>query len=147
MMGVVAAGTVASSAGVASADSGSQSPQPGGSTVIVTPLLQVLQFGDTVGLPLACSASSVAATQSAAAPVVAQVLSECQTVSTQGDGALQQAITASQGLTFINPVVNPAVSGLASEFQNTGDNYGPSLSPLGPTIGGLGDTILFFRGM
>jgi hypothetical protein len=107
----------------------------------------VLQFGDTVGLPLACSASSVAATQSGAAPVVAQVLTECQTVSTQGDGALQQAITASQGLTFINPVVNPAVSGLASQFQNTGDNYGPSLSPLGPTVAGLGDTIVFFRGM
>jgi hypothetical protein len=64
----------------------------------------------------------------------------------QGDGALQQATAASQGLTSINPVVNPAISGLASELQNTGANYGPSLAPFGPTIAGLGATIAFFGG-
>jgi hypothetical protein len=120
----------------------------------VTPLLQVLDFGDTVGMPLACnlaaSLASIAASQAGASqiasPIVAQILTQCAKLSAAGDTQLQQAIAKSQQLTFINPVLNPAIATLATGLQTVGNNYGPSLAPLGPTIAGLGGTVAYFEG-
>src|SRR5215472_12351015 len=64
----------------------------GSSAAVVTPLLDMFEFGDTVGLPLACSdAGSVvsiigAQTQSSAAtsPLVTQLDTQCAQLSSQG---------------------------------------------------------------
>jgi hypothetical protein len=114
----------------------------------------MFDFGDTVGMPLACNlAASVAfigASQAGvsqiASPIVAQILTQCAKLSAQGDTYLQQAIAQSQRLTFINPVLNPVIASMATGLQTVGNNYGPSLAPLGPTIAGLGGTVAYFEG-
>jgi len=133
----------------ASADTAS-----GPSAAAVTPLLQAFDFGDTVGMPLACnlaaSVAFIAAGQAGASqiasPIVAQIVTQCAKVSALGDTYLQQAIAKSQQLTFINPVLNPVIAATASNLQTLGNNYGPSLAPFGPTIAGLGGTVAFFEG-
>jgi hypothetical protein len=125
-----------------------------GSTAVVSPLLRTASFGDTTGLPLACALggsliSSVAGQANAngpASPLVAELITQCGTVSQDGAGYLQQAAAASQPLAFINPVANPAISGLASGAETVGNNYGAALAPFGPTIAGLGGPITFFEG-
>jgi hypothetical protein len=117
------------------------------SAAVVTPLLQLFEFGNAVGLPLACdAAASVLSNESAVSPIALQLVTACQALSQQGDVYLREAITASRGLAFINPAVNPAISALASQLRNVGGNSGPLLSPMGPTIAGLGGTVAFFEG-
>jgi hypothetical protein len=137
----MAAGTCALPSQSATAQSDS------GSAAVVTPLLQVFEFGDTTGLPLACdAAASVASNVAAASPIATELVTQCQALSQRGDGLLQQAITQSRGLTLINPTVDPVIAMLATPLQAVGTNYGPSLSPFGPTVAGLGGTIAFFEG-
>jgi hypothetical protein len=135
------AGTVGWPAGAASAQS------PSGSAAVITPLLDMLDFGDNTGLPLACDdTASLLSNQSAASSIAVELVTECQALSQLGDGYLQQAIAESDGLTFINPSLDPAIAQLASELQNVGNNYGPSLSPFGPTVAGLGGTVAYYEG-
>jgi hypothetical protein len=145
----------ASGADTSSGNSGNTgSPSGSSNAAVVTPLLDMFNFGDTIGLPLACSdTGSVvsiigANTQSTAAtsPLVTQLDVECAQLSAQGSTYLQQAITESRSLALINPYVNPLIAALSTGFSTIGTQYGGSLAPFGPTVAGLGGTVAFFEG-
>ncbi len=142
----------------ASADSGnsgnSGNTGSGASAAGVTPLLKMFEFGDTFGLPLACSdAGSVVSiigaesgSSQGISPLVTQLDSQCSQLSSEGSGYLQQAIAESQGLALINPAVNPLIAALSGGLTTTGTQEGPAISPFGPTVAGLGGTVAFFEG-
>jgi hypothetical protein len=161
--GVLAVGTmsvlmsvIALSPGPAGAASGTGSGNGGGtgSVGLVTPLLKFFEFGNTIGLPLVCSDAgsvvSIIGAQSGAAkvtsPLVTQLDNDCSTLSAAGDKYLAQAISESQSLALINPVVNPLLAQLSTTLTNTGTTYGAALAPFGPTVAGLGGTVAFFEG-
>jgi hypothetical protein len=139
---------------VAGAPSASSSAGSDSSTAVITPLLEMFEFGNTIGLPLACSdAGSVVSiigaetgASKALSPLTVQLDKECSALSAQGDVYLQQAITESQGLSLINPVADPIIADLANDFVTIGTQYGPQLAPFGPTVAGLGGTVAFFEG-
>lgn len=151
-------GVSASAAGTTSptaiTTSTSDSSGGGSSTAVVTPLLEMFVFGNTIGLPLACNdAGSVvsiigAQTQSSKvlSPLLVELDKSCGQFSTQGNGYLQQAIAESRALLLLNPVVDPFIADLAGGLTTIGTQYGPSLSPFGPTVAGLGGTVAFFEG-
>lgn len=119
-----------------------------GSPAVVGSLLDMFSFGDTVGMPLACdaSASLLSAASASASPIATELSSECAQLSQAGETWLQQAQSESSALVLVNPVADPAIAALASTVQTTGNNYGSSLTPFGPTVAGLGGTIAFFEG-
>lgn len=125
-----------------------------GSAAVVTPLLMLMDFGDTLGMPEACNTGiavlNVVAGQSGAAeqvsPLLNQLQGQCATLSQKGDGYLQQAIVASRSLAFVNPVADPVIAGLSSGLTSTGTTYSDALFPFGPTVAGLGGTVVFFEG-
>jgi hypothetical protein len=143
-------GAPASAAGTATTTTTSA----GSSAAVVTPLLDMFVFGNTIGLPLACSdAGSVvsiigAQTQSSKvlSPLLVELDKDCGQLSSQGNGYLEQAIAKSEALSLINPLVDPFIADLAGGLTTTGTQYGPSLSPFGPTVAGLGGTVAFFEG-
>jgi hypothetical protein len=150
-------GTLAFASGTTSTDaptSASANSPNGSSAAVVTPLLEMFEFGNTIGLPLACTdAGSIVSIIGASAeaskevsPLTLQLDNQCSELSSKGDGYLQQAIAESQGLSLINPLVNPLIADLANGFTTTGTQYGASMSPFGPTVAGLGGTVAFFEG-
>lgn len=141
---ILAAGVCAAPAASASTNPG----DPGGSTVGATPILELMSFGDTTGLPLACnlSTSLVAGADPDASPIVTNITQQCNALSQQGQTYLDQDITASEQLNAINPVFNPMFEAMSSGLKNLGTNYGPQLAPFGPMIAGLGSTVAFFEG-
>ena len=114
----------------------------------------MFEFGDTLGLPLACSdAGSVVSIIGAetgssrgVSPLVQQLDGQCNELSAKGSDYLQQAIAESRGLALINPVVNPLIADLAGGLTTAGTQEGPALAPFGPTVAGLGGTVAFFEG-
>jgi len=149
------AGLLAAVAMVPGSASAQTSASSGGdSAAVITPLLEFMDFGDTVGFPLMCSDALGNASSGAnqlgltnqAQPFFVQIADQCSSMSAQGDQHMQQAIAQSSQLTPINPVLNPAISALATGLQSAGANYGSSLSPFGPTVAGLGGTLAFFEG-
>ena len=148
-------GTWGGSASATGTTSTTTDANSGGSkTAVVTPLLEMFVFGNTIGLPLACSdAGSVvsiigAQTQSSKilSPLTVELDKDCSQLSSQGNGYLQQAMAKSQALSLVNPLVDPFIADLAGGLTTTGTQYGPSLSPFGPTVAGLGGTVAFFEG-
>lgn len=125
-----------------------------GSGALITPLLELFEFGNNVGLPLACSDAgsivSIIGTQTggstASSALVTQLDSLCAQLSSKGGDELQQAIAQSRALTLLNPVVNPLIATLAKALSTVGTQYEGSLSPFGPTVAGLGGTVTFFEG-
>jgi hypothetical protein len=146
----IASATAASAAPVSTDGSGGS----GGSAAIITPLLKILDFGDTFAVPEGCNTTASAVSAGAAeynasaavTPIVSATTSGCNQIVQAGHGSIQQGIAASQNLTFINPYVNPPLTALASGLQTVGNDYGPSLAPLGPTIVSLAPDVLFFEG-
>ena len=140
----------------ADASSGNSGNTGSGSSnaAVVTPLLDMFDFGDTIGLPLACSdAGSIVSiigantqTSAATSPLVTQLDVECAQLAAQGDTYLRQAITESRSLALVNPYVDPLIAALSTGFSTVGTQYGPSLAPFGPTVAGLGGTVAFFEG-
>jgi hypothetical protein len=128
-------------------------PQPTSASVL-TPLLHILEFGDFVGLPLACnlitSLASTGAGQAnlsdAASPFVTQINDTCAELSAKGSTYLEQAIDQSKALVFINPALDPVVEQLSTGATNVGTNDSDAVAPFGPTIAGLGNTVSFFEG-
>jgi hypothetical protein len=143
----------ASGADAPSANSGNTG-SGSSNAAVVTPLLDMFDFGDTIGLPLACSdtgsvVSIIGAntqTSAATSPLVTQLDVECAQLAAQGDTYLRQAITESRSLALINPYVDPLIAALSTGFSTVGTQYGPSLAPFGPTVAGLGGTVAFFEG-
>jgi hypothetical protein len=141
-------------AGATSASAGASESASRTSTAVVAPLLEMFVFGNTIGLPLACTdAGSVVSiigaetgSSKGLSPLLVELDSECGQLSTQGNVYLNQAITESQGLALINPVVNPLIAALASGFSTVGTQYGSDIAPFGPTVAGLGGTVAFFEG-
>ncbi len=158
----IGAVTMAATIGIATTSAGdppqsaatSGNTGSGASAAGVTPLLNMFEFGDTLGLPLACSdAGSVISiigaetgSSKGISPLVQQLDGQCNQLSAKGSDYLQQAIAESRGLVLINPVVNPLIAGLAGGLTTTGTQEGPALAPFGPTVAGLGGTVAFFEG-
>ena len=139
---------------LAGTTSSSAKPTAEQSPVLVGPTLQILTFGNNIGLPLGCqlatSAIGAGAAEygfgSAVGPVVQAGNNGCTMVSAQGAAGLEQATTASQPLSALNPTVNPMIGQAADSVTMVGTEYGEELSPFGPTVAGLGGTINFFQG-
>jgi hypothetical protein len=156
----IALGTLASIALLSPAGAASSTTANSGNTgatgsgTLITPLLELFEFGNNVGLPLACSDAgsvvSIIGTQTggstAASALVTQLDSLCAQLSSKGGDELQQAIAQSRALTLLNPVVNPLIATLAKALNTVGTQYEGSLSPFGPTVAGLGGTVTFFEG-
>jgi hypothetical protein len=146
-------GASASAAGITSTTT-TTANAGGSSTAVVTPLLEMFVFGNTIGLPLACndagSVVSIIGTEAQSSkvlsPLIVELDKDCGQVSSQGNGYLEQAIAKSQALSLVNPVVDPFIANLAGGLTTIGTQYGPSLSPFGPTVAGLGGTVAFFEG-
>lgn len=125
-----------------------------GSGALITPLLELFEFGNNIGLPLACSDAgsviSIIGTQTGgstgSSALVTQLDSLCAQLSSKGGDELQQAIAQSRALTLLNPVVNPLIATLAKALNTAGTQYEGSLSPFGPTVAGLGGSVTFFEG-
>jgi hypothetical protein len=125
-----------------------------GSAAVVTPLLEIFDFGVVVGMPLVCndliSVGSIAAQElqvsAAASPFLTQIVTQCAAFAAQGDSFLEQGISASQALTALNPVLNPLIAAFSNTLDTTASGYGTSLAPLGPTIAGLGGSVAYFEG-
>ena len=153
-LAVVAFGVMAGLAGTSAAAADTSSSGGASKAAVVTPLFEMFEFGDTVGLPLACSDGgsviSIVGAQSGASkalsPLVVELDTQCNRLSTKGEGYLQQAIAESQALALVNPMVDPLIAALSSALTTVGTQYGPSISPFGPTVAGLGGTVAFFEG-
>lgn len=151
-LGVLAPLALLAPAGASGAPTGNTGNS--GSSAVVTPLLKMFEFGNSIGLPLMCadagSIVSILGSQTGGTAVssklVTELDSQCQELSSKGGGYLQQAIAQSQALTLINPVVNPLIASLATALNTTGTQEGAELSPFGPTVAGLGGTVAFFEG-
>lgn len=125
-----------------------------GSGAVITPLLELFEFGNNVGLPLACSDAgsvvSILGTQTGGSAIssalVTKLDSLCAELASKGGDELQQAIAQSRALTLLDPVVNPLIAALAKALNMVGTQYEGSLSPFGPTVAGLGGTVTFFEG-
>ena len=125
-----------------------------GNSAVVTPLLKMFAFGNSIGLPLMCSDAgsivSILGSQTGGTAVSSKLVTEldgqCQQLSSKGGVYLQQAIAQSRALTLINPAVNPLIAALATALTTTGTQEGAALSPFGPTVAGLGGTVTFFEG-
>lgn len=151
-LGVLAPLALLAPAGTSGASTGNTGNS--GSSAVVTPLLKMFEFGNSIGLPLMCSDAgsivSIIGSQTGGTAVssklVTELDSQCQQLSSKGGDYLQQAIAQSRALTLINPVVNPLIAALASALSTTGTQEGAELSPFGPTVAGLGGTVTFFEG-
>jgi hypothetical protein len=149
---VLSSVVVLSPAGATSAPTGNTGNS--GSGAVITPLLQLFEFGNTVGLPLLCSDAgsviSIIGTQtggaSASSKLVTELDSQCNELATKGGNYLQEAISKSRALTLLNPAVNPLIADLSKAFKLAGTQYAGSLAPFGPTVAGLGGTVAFFEG-
>ena len=150
--GGLAATLLVAVAAPASADD-APTPPPTSASVL-TPLLHILEFGDAIGLPLACNLiTSLVATgaqqanlSNAVSPFITQINDTCTELSTKGNTYLEQAIDQSKALVFINPALDPVVEALSSGATNVGTNDSDAVAPFGPTIAGLGNTVSFFEG-
>jgi hypothetical protein len=137
----------------AAADPGGDGTAPA-TAAGLTPLLRILDFGAAIGLPLACNLVASFVTAGAAqvhqgkaiSGIVTQILDQCTALSEAGDKALHQAITQSQSLALINPVLNPVIAALATGSHSVGADHATAVAPFGPTIDGLGGTLAFFEG-
>ncbi len=155
-LGAIASVVAVSSAGASAATSGNSGNTGSGSSsaAVVTPLLKMFEFGNTIGLPLACSDAgsivSIIGTQTGGAKVTSKLVTEldsqCSELSAKGGTYLQQAITQSRALSLLNPAVDPLIADLSTALSTAGTEFGPSLSPFGPTVAGLGGTVTFFEG-
>lgn len=125
-----------------------------GKGAVITPLLELFEFGNTVGLPLLCSDAgsiiSIIGTQTGGASVssklVTELDSQCNELATKGGNYLQQAISESRALTLLNPAIDPLIADLSKGVNLVGTQYAGSLAPFGPTVAGLGGTVAFFEG-
>jgi hypothetical protein len=124
-----------------------------GSTAVVTPLLNLFAFGDSVGLPEVCQTglatlSAVVAESNASGqfdPLANEIGLECQNFANEGSIYVQDGVAASGQLSFLNPVFDPLVTDGSTALGTLGTAYGAQLSPFGPTIAGLGQTVSFFE--
>jgi hypothetical protein len=155
LVGLAGASGASAAAPASTVASGNSGNTGSGSTAAgVTSLLKMFEFGDTVGLPLACSDGgsviAIIGTQTNSSKTISPLLTElntqCNQLSSKGSDYLQQAIAESQALALINPIVNPLIEALSNGFSTVGSGYGSSLSPFGPTVAGLGGTVAFFEG-
>jgi hypothetical protein len=147
---VPAASALAMSKPVHRVSNGSSSQKP----AVVGPVLGILVFGDTVGLPLGCQLVTSAIGSGAtylghagtASPIIDKANGGCDTASAQGASGLAKAQKAAQPLNAINGYANPVIDQAANSVTQFGNDYGQELAPFGPTIAGSGDTIRFFEG-
>jgi hypothetical protein len=123
---------------------------------VVSPLADILDFGAVVGFPLVCqtglSVPVIVSSQiPGAAPIVGPVVSEvgrnlCIQGSQTAGEFIAQLQQNSAPLAAINPVVNPALDGLADATTQAAITFGPSIEPFGGTVAELSADIRFFKG-
>ena len=142
---------IALPAASASASGGTSSDQ---STAVVTPLLNLFEFGDTVGLPEGCqtaltTVSAVVAEADATkqfSPIAAQIFGQCESISAKGSGLIQEGVTASGSGSAINPLIDPIIQEGSSDLATVGNTPGIATSPFSSTIEGLSQTFAYFEG-
>jgi hypothetical protein len=150
-LGLAVVATVAVPAAAAFAAS-QKAPDP--KPAVVGPTLDILRFGDVVGIPLGCQAATSAigsgasylGQSAAAGPVIQAVNDGCNNVSAQGAAGLEQARQATLPLAAINPYANPVIEQAATSVEQFGTDYADEIAPLGPTVAGTGPTIRYFEG-
>lgn len=152
---VLSAAAVAVSTGYLIPTAASASPPPSDqSTAVVTPLLTLFEFGDSVGLPEGCqtaltAVSAVVAQADASkqfSPLAAEIGSQCQSVANEGSTYIEQQISASQSASALNALLNPGITDGSNLLTNLGNAPGIQDTPVGPTIAGLGQSVTFFSG-
>jgi len=132
----------------ASADQAPSAVPSNQAAALITPLLNILEFGDSVGLPEACNTGLGAAGSSAASleSILNVIAQQCAELASEGSAQIEAAIAKSSAFAAINPLFDPMIAALASAIQTSGSNYGPTLGPFGPTVAGLGGMVSFFEG-
>jgi hypothetical protein len=125
------------------------------SVAVVSPLLELLAFGASVGTPLACSTALSAVAEGAAqvpglASKIAKELNDinvaCATFATDGTAALTSLNTQLAVLEAANSYVVPIFNEFADLLILISRDYGSGLSPFGSTILALSGDVTWLSG-
>ena len=147
-------GTWGGSASATGTTSTTTDANSGGSkTAVVTPLLEMFVFGNTIGLPLACSdAGSVvsiigAQTQSSKilSPLTVELDKDCSQLSSQGLGTCSRRWPRVRPSHWSIPG-DSFIADLAGGLTTTGTPVRPLAVPLRTDGGRAGGTVAFFEG-
>jgi hypothetical protein len=148
-------GTPAFASSKTSANPADTTPAPPTKVAILSPLLSIMSFGTTFGLPEGCItgagamlsiANAVPGATAAIGPVTSKFSSQCSQLAAAGGVSIAQLNEGLAPLTSINSAANPYIEQFANSVEAIGNQYGTSLAPLGPAIVGLGGDIRFFEG-
>jgi hypothetical protein len=122
---------------------------------VISPLLSIMSFGTTFGLPEGCItgagallsiANAVPGATAAIGSVASKFSSQCSQLAAACGVSIAQLNEGLAPLTTINSAANPYIEQFANSVEAIGNQYGTSLAPLGPAIVGLGGDIRFFEG-
>jgi hypothetical protein len=122
---------------------------------IVSPLLSIMSFGATFGLPEVCItgsgamltfANAIPGATAAVGGLAGQFSSQCSQMAAQSGVSIAAFNQAIAPLTAINAAANPMIEQGANLVESIGNNYSTSLAPLGPMIVGFGADMRFFEG-
>jgi hypothetical protein len=130
-------------------------PAPPAKVAIISPLLSIMSFGTTFGLPEVCItgagamlsfANTVPGATAAIGPITSQFASQCGQLAAAGGVSIAQLNQNLAPLSGINSAANPYIEQFANSVESIATQYGTSLAPLGPIVAGLGGDIRFFEG-
>lgn len=149
-----AGGAAVAFAGTASATPIATASSTPGDPVLVGPLLNLLAFGDNIGIPLACGTAAAAIGDGAsqyglakeASGLINALNNGCATISAYGAKFIALRQADDSGAAALAPVLDPALTSMANSVQSFATTFGSALNPFGQTIYGSGATILWVEG-
>jgi hypothetical protein len=130
-------------------------PAPPVKVAVISPLISIMSFGTTFGLPEVCItgagamlsfANAVPGATGALGPIASNFSYQCSQLATAGGTTIAQFNQGLAPLTAINSAANPYIEQFANTVEGIGNQYGTSFAPVGPAIVGLGGDIRFFEG-
>jgi hypothetical protein len=131
-------------------DAGSLPPQ---SVAVISPTMKTMLWGDTVFVNIGCevmtsyAASTMEAFKFSGSGQFADATTDgCGQFASAGGDAIIQGMSAIQPLSVANPYMNPGIQGFADAVRAFGQAYDEGLTPFGPTVASLGNSIEFFKG-
>ena len=124
----------------------------GGNVAIVTPLLNILTAGTSVGMPEGCnvalgvvaSGSRQLGLSAPAGPVISAISTMCANASNQGAAGWQNLNDRLASLAVINPAADQFINEFAAVL-NVVASMGPALGPFGPDVAALPPFGEFFK--
>jgi len=138
----------------ARATTGSDRPAQtsGGNVAIVTPLLNILTAGTSVGMPEGCnitlgilaSGSSQLGLSAPAGPVISTISNMCANAANQGANGWQNLNDQLASLAVINPAADQFIDEFAAVL-NVVASMGPAFGPFGPDVAALPPLVEFFK--